>query len=82
MTIPLDLLRPYKEKKSSSFLGTESTFYITKLSTIAMHELKSPNFQNDSTRLRVLLIAYPFDNFLNNFKEYFNKNSQAELRFD
>ena len=47
-----------------------------------MHELKSPNFQNDSTRRRVLLIAYPFDNFLSYFKEYFNKNSQAELRFD
>ena len=47
-----------------------------------MHELTSPNFQNDSTRLRVLLIAYPTDNFLNNFKEYLKKNSRAELRFD
>ena len=48
-----------------------------------MHELTRPNFQNNSTRLRVLLIAYPTDNFLNNFKEYFlKKNSQAELRFD
>ena len=47
-----------------------------------MHELKSPNFQNESTRRRVLLIAYPFDSFLNYFKEHFNKNSQAELRFD
>ena len=47
-----------------------------------MHELQSPNFQNDSTRRRVLLITYPFDNFLNYLKEHFNKNSQAELRFD
>ena len=47
-----------------------------------MHELKSPYFQNDSTRRRVLLIAYPSDNFLNYFKEHFNKNSQAEPRFD
>jgi len=47
-----------------------------------MHKLKSPNFQNDSTRRRVLLIAYPFNNFFNYFEEHFNKNSQAELRFD
>ena len=50
-----------------------------------MHELKSPNFQNDMqySSSSTTNIAYPSDNFLNNFKEYLKKkNCRAELRFD
>ena len=48
-----------------------------------MHELKSPNFQNDMqySSSSTTNIAYPSDNFLNNFKEYLKKKKTVGRNF-